>query len=332
MSKFFSVMMLSAVCVLSACSPSSHSQQSFANDGAIIGGDPVLAGEAIAKSTVAIKAMVITPDGRMGAFLCTGSIIAPQVVLTAGHCIPGSEYGRVTFTLIFDRSMKNSNAETRKAVAAKVHPNYGDGDRRLEETIKRLEKEGNPTGEGVTLTDAEQGADNNDIALLKFEGDLPEGYQAAEMLTDDSLLKAGTVVTLAGYGTTFVKKTPVDPAKYPNLDDAIASGAVSCNYAKTACFIVRNQNENILKKTLVEVTQNFGATEVILDQSKGKGACHGDSGGPAFLNVRGVEYLWGVTSRGSGKDGIDDCSEMSIYTKANDHQDFINQTKKAWGL
>ncbi|MBO9665372.1 MAG: trypsin-like serine protease [Bdellovibrio sp.] len=318
--------------MLSACTPSSKYVDNFVQNGSIIGGEPVLADESIAKSTVAILATVITSDGQMGRFLCTGSIIAPKVVMTAAHCVPGNEYGRVSYSLIFGTNMKTGGMATRKVAAAKVHPNYGDGDRRLEETIKRLEKEGNPTGEGVTLSDSEQGADNNDIALFKIDGDLPAGFKPAEMLTDDTLLKPGTAVTLAGYGTTSVKKTPVDPAKFPDLDEAIASGKVSCNYAKTTCFIIRNQNENILKKTMVQVTQNFGATEVILDQSQGKGACHGDSGGPAFLNVRGVEYLWGVTSRGSGKDGIDDCSDMSIYTKANDQLDFINSTLKEWGL
>ncbi|MGE5086480.1 MAG: S1 family peptidase [Bacillota bacterium] len=335
MLKFSANLSLTGILVvgLAACTPSKQSvQNNFQPDGSIIGGTAVSADDVVSKSTVAIIASVVKKDGEQAQFLCTGSMIQPNVVLTAAHCVPSSaNYSQVTLVVAFTRDLKSmKKTDLRRVVDAKVHESYGDGDRRLEATIKRLQEAGNPTGEGVQLSDADQGADNNDIALLKISGQMPEGYQLAQILTDDSLIKAGTSVTLAGYGVTSVTKTPVDPKAYPHLDEAIATGEISCSNDKTECYVLKHNNENILKKTDVQVTSLFGNTEVELSQSQGKGACHGDSGGPAFLNVGGVEYVWGVTSRGSGKNGIDDCSDMALYTKANDFKDFIVKTLDTW--
>ena len=68
----------------------------------------------------------------------------------------------------------------------------------------------------------------------------------------------------------------------------------------------------------------FAKTEVLLDQRQGRGACHGDSGGPAEVLKNGVKYLWGVTNRGYPETGPDDCAQFSIYTKITAHQSFIN--------
>ncbi|MNY53743.1 Trypsin [compost metagenome] len=87
---------------------------------------------------------------------------------------------------------------------------------------------------------------------------------------------------------------------------------------------VNKTGDNLLRKTDVQIIEHFGKTEVALDQSQGKGACHGDSGGPAFLKVAGVEYVWGITSRGIGKDGVDDCSLFSLYTKVTAQQAFVD--------
>ena len=69
----------------------------------------------------------------------------------------------------------------------------------------------------------------------------------------------------------------------------------------------------------------YSKTEVLLDQTQGKGACHGDSGGPAFIKTKENLKLWGVTSRGSGS-GENDCSGYSIYTRINSYTRWINST------
>lgn len=322
---------LGALATIAACTPNKQSASVTATgkSSGIIGGEAVDQNDIIRKSTVSIVVNVLTKDDQQGQFLCTGSIVSENTILTAAHCVPGSEYKKAAMYVIFATDLnKMQKSQIVPVSGVVVHPQYGEGDARLRATIEKLKKAGNPNGDGVELTDRDQGADNYDLAVLKLSSKIPADYQIANILTDETILKQGANVTLAGYGLTNVKKEQVDPAKYPDLDAAIASGQIGCTYDKKTCYILTQENENILKKTDVSVIQPYGETEVALDQSQGKGACHGDSGGPAFINVNGTEYLWGVTSRGTGKDGIDDCSNYAIYTKIHAEWDFVSKAIK----
>ena len=54
---------------------------------------------------------------------------------------------------------------------------------------------------------------------------------------------------------------------------------------------------------------------MILDQEDGSGACHGDSGGPAFFEKDGKTYLLGVTNRSYPDGAPDDCNIRSSTPK-----------------
>lgn len=140
------------------------------------------------------------------------------------------------------------------------------------------------------------GQDAGDIALIRFEGKLPKGYHAAHMLPKKVSLQKGDQVILAGYGiSNAMKKT----------------GA------------------GTLRKTEVSVQDpQFGKTEILLDQRNGSGACHGDSGGPAFVESNGKYYLMGVTSRGYPVTAPDDCHHEVVYTRVNAYKNWISQTAK----
>lgn len=255
---------------LVACSPASQNAVTLgAESSSIIGGSWVEQPDSIAKSTVALVTVARTHDGKDMQAVCTGSYIGSNIVLTAAHCVPvvGKTYAKAVILVVFGTDItKAAKEDVRVVTKYEIHPKYG--------------KMG------------ENGEDAHDVALVKFSGPVADGYVAANLLKDESLLKPRTVVTLAGFG---INKTDGK----------------------------NTQSDNRLSKTTVEVVGEFGMHEMVLDQSRGQGACHGDSGGPAFLEVDGVQYVWGITSRGSGKDGVDDCSLVSIYTKIKSESDFL---------
>lgn len=125
--------------------------------------------------------------------------------------------------------------------------------------------------------------DTGDIAIMKISKAAPSGYRAASLLSDRMAIRNGSTVTLAGYGIT---------------DGQNQTGTAE------------------LRQVKVKVADiNFSKTEVKVDQTAGRGACHGDSGGPAFVNIKGQNLLWGVTSRGIN-DPSNDCSRYAAYTNA----------------
>jgi secreted trypsin-like serine protease len=134
-------------------------------------------------------------------------------------------------------------------------------------------------------------ADQGDIALVRFAGGIPAGYRKAKLLTDLTQLRLGGTVTLAGFGIT---------QTHPHT----GSGS--------------------LRKTTVEIAKvSHGATEILFDQREGQGACHGDSGGPAFVSVRGEQLLFGVTNRGFDDDR-DTCGRYAVYTKIQTYKSWIS--------
>lgn len=291
-----SVIALLAVGSLTACNNSSSnvagvSANLNAESASIIGGVPVDKNDFPNKSTVAILTLIQgpvdapagSPDAgkiKMGVSTCTGTLIAKNVVLTAGHCVYKPKQNEKTRTVIvFSNDINGLIGEKKKDAPALPVPEFRFVTKAIPHPLYGKPK-------------AQPGDEDNDVALMQFQGEMPAGYQLGTVLTDETVLKAGATVTLAGFGYT-------DGAK------------------KTS--------DGLLRKVDVQVLGPYNATEVAVDQSLGKGACHGDSGGPAFINVGGVEYVWGVTSRGAGKNGVDDCSLYGIYTKIYSQKLFINR-------
>lgn len=136
--------------------------------------------------------------------------------------------------------------------------------------------------------------DTGDIALVHFTGSVPRGYVPATFAgpNERRLLKAGSEVVLAGYG--------------------ISNGATGDGAGR-------------LRVTKVKIEDpKFSNSEITLNQTQGTGACHGDSGGPAYILVNGHHYLWGVTSRGV-EDKSNDCSKLAAYTSALYYKTWINK-------
>lgn len=105
-----------------------------------------------------------------------------------------------------------------------------------------------------------------DIALLHFSGGIPVGYRAARIPMDLKSIRNGMYALLVGYGVTDEK-------------------------TRIGLGVLRWTETPVLNK-------RFSETEVLLDQTNGKGSCYGDSGGPVFANLNGKLRLWGIISSG----------------------------------
>ncbi|MBC7371518.1 MAG: trypsin-like serine protease [Bdellovibrionaceae bacterium] len=135
-----------------------------------------------------------------------------------------------------------------------------------------------------------------DILLLKLSAPIPDGFNVAPLLPTSFNLNTVKVVTLAGWGwTDGVKQT--DTATLRKVEVALKDA-------------------------------NFTESEILVG-SVGKGACHGDSGGPAYVNVDGKAYVAGVTSRADMRtDPKGQCISDTIYTKTQFFNSWIVESAK----
>lgn len=263
----------------------------------IIGGTQVAEKAPIASGIVAVYDI-------KDEFLCTGSIIANQFVLTAAHCATSKKQNlRIIFGLNVDAALDIREPDVkqtyvRSVVAVSIHPGFG-------------------------KAPEDQEFDLNDIAVMKFQGDLPPGYRPVQLLNDGSVLRPGVMVRVAGYGVTKVDLSSVDSRKYPHLQDALESGEVICDSKQKNCLKIEMSEDGELQETVAPIAF-VHSSEVQLDESDGHGTCSGDSGGPAYYEKEGQLFLFGVTSRGSPA-----CDQTGVYTNAIYFKEWIQKALKS---
>lgn len=277
---------LMAILTLTSCSENHSEKYLGLKSTAIINGKNVREKDTVAASIVGII------DTRTN-YLCTGTLIAENIVLTAAHCIPNQVSNiKVVFSTDVDDILNTLEPDV------------------LEEFA-------------LNATDFKKGPNGSDIALLKFKGALPLNYKPAVFLSNKSEITPGVIATVAGFGVNHVATEKRDSKNFQELLGLIASGEVACdeqdNGEFTNCVKLSATGDGILRVTTAPVLL-LDKTEVQLDEKK-SGTCNGDSGGPAFINKNGSFFLFGVTSRGSAR-----CNDIGVYTNALDFTDWIKQT------
>ncbi len=217
--------------------------------------------------------------------LCTGSLIAKNLVLSAAHCV---DVATINATVVF---FGTNLAD----VAQQAHQGNKSNIRHVLNAIPH---------ESFGAARIHPGASNNDISIFLFEGEAPAGFVPAHLAPFSLLaeLQPDAVATLSGFGVSEYKS---DPTTHQPL-------------VHTGSGILRSVG-NIKIVSVMSTGE-----EIIFDQSAGRGACHGDSGGPAYFDEAATHTRWliGVTSR----DRQGQCQGENVFTGIMGYEKWIETT------
>ncbi|WP_413584800.1 S1 family peptidase [Bdellovibrio sp. HCB274] len=129
-----------------------------------------------------------------------------------------------------------------------------------------------------------------DIALLKLSEDAPEEFTPVGIYQDTDKIPLDSKLLLAGFGVT---------------DDSEHTAAKSLNEVTVSLFALADDY-------------------LVIDQRDKKGACFGDSGGPAYISEAGTWYVAGITH--GTRPGYTNCIQEADYTSLSKHTEFIVKT------
>lgn len=162
------VLFCSFVMAFVGCAPGRKAGPAAGMSTGIVHGHLLAETTPLANSVVALVAQ--RDDGQA---LCTGTLLANDLVLTAAHCVDHDPQGIV---VVFAAKLKGVQLEqTRRVLKYAQNPRW---------------KQTHPE------------TDRGDLALVEFAGGVPEGFAPVKLAPKELKLSEGEDVTMAGYGVT----------------------------------------------------------------------------------------------------------------------------------
>jgi secreted trypsin-like serine protease len=242
---------------------------------------------------------VAVGDGT-GRFFATGTLIAPRLVLTAGHAFDEG----IAEILIGDDFRTPAAAVARiKVVKPIQHPGFG--------------TDSNPDAPHL----------RNDLTLLVLERDVRPEEATPRRFASEAAINAAETCLVVGFGSTGDFSVPGAGAglkrgveiPLASLDCNETFGGVS-NQAAFGC--------------------SSGMEMVAADPLRKKDSCNGDSGGPLYVKQNGQWFLAGATSRPTNSNTLDVdanglpliCGIGGIYVRVDKYLDWIRDTAMQNGV
>jgi len=233
----------------------------------IVGGQPADPGE------YPWQAMLLNDAGR---FSCAGMLIQPKWVLTAGHCVANN---RITDVVLGAHQRAEGDESSRQTIAiARIIHHAGYEDQTLE----------------------------NDIALIQLRqpASLNQNVGLIALITptDRTLITAGTMAVVTGWGTTS------------------EDGALAAELQEVTLPIV--SQATCAKAYGDDLSDNLFCAGL---SSGGKDSCQGDSGGPLIVPDGHSEQGWKVAGIVSSGNGCARVGYYGLYTKVINYHSWIIQ-------